>query len=238
MNKKEFEKKYVNKIIHGDCLEVMRDWPDKCVDLVLTDFPYGVEGGHGGQLKDYRKADYDGLWKDTPEYVKQKCVPTVLLSIKLANTVVFTPGTRCCNSYPQPSEVGCFFSPASSRIGLFGFQTCHPIFYYGYYKNRGKGALATGIVMNESVEKLGHPCPKPIKAWSWLLERCSKPNDLVLDPMCGSGTTCVAAKMLGRRFIGIDISEEYCELSRMRLQGLKTGISVTQQKQGFKGLLG
>lgn len=47
------------------------------------------------------------------------------------------------------------------------------------------------------------------------------PADLVLDPMCGSGTTCVAAKMLNRRFIGIDISPEYCEIARKRLEQLQ-----------------
>ena len=45
-------------------------------------------------------------------------------------------------------------------------------------------------------------------------------NDIVLDPMCGSGTTCVAAKKLNRNYIGIDISEEYCNIARNRINGL------------------
>lgn len=220
----------------ADCLDILPQMPDKCVDLVLTDFPYGVEGGHGGQLKDYRKADYAGKWEDTPGYIKTVCSPVAVESLRIANTVAFTPGTRCLCSYPQPDEVGCFFSPASSRIGLFGFQSCHPIFYYGHYKNRGKGALCTGISISEAAEKNGHPCPKPIKAWMWLLERCSEKNDIVCDPMLGSGTTAVAAQKLGRQWIGVEISEEYCEIAAKRIEAEGKGITVKELKAGQKTL--
>ena len=202
----------------GDCLEILPLIEAGSVDLVLTDPPYGLEGGCGGQLRDYRKADYRGSWEDTPEYIKTTCVPAIELCLQISQTVVLTPGTRCACSYPQPDEIGCFFSPASSRIGKFGFHSCHPIFYYGHYKNRGRGALPTGIAITESVEKNGHPCPKPIKAWKWLLERCSNPGDMVLDPFLGSGTSLVACQELGRRGIGIEISEEYCEIAKKRLR--------------------
>jgi site-specific DNA-methyltransferase (adenine-specific) len=210
---------YLNQVICGDCLEVMKGIPDKSVDLVLTDPPYGVEGGHGGKNKDYRKADYDNCFDDTPDYIKNVCVKSINECLRIAKTVVFTPGTRCFSFYPQPDDCGCFFQPASNRIGKFGFQSCQPIFYYGYYKNRGKGAIATGISVTERSEKKGHPCPKPIKAWSWLLERCSNFGDIILDPFFGSGTTGVAAKLLGRQFIGIEISEKYCEIARKRIDG-------------------
>ena len=49
----------------------------------------------------------------------------------------------------------------------------------------------------------------------------SNPGDIVLDPMCGSGTTCKMALKLGRRFIGIDIAEEYCEIARKRVEAEK-----------------
>jgi len=77
-----------------------------------------------------------------------------------------------------------------------------------------------------------HPTQKPLGVMKWILERYSKPNDLILDPFCGSGTTCVAAKMLGRNYIGIDISEEYCEIARQRVRTVETGVPVAEQKRG------
>ena len=187
-------------------------------DVVLTDPPYGVEGGHGGQLRDYQKANYTGEWEDTPEYIKTVCVPVIQKCLEHAKTVAMTPGTRCCCSYPQPDEVGCFYAPASSRIGKFGFQNCHPIFFYGYYKQRGKGALHTVYQMCEAAEDWGHPCPKPIKAWTWLADRVSWDGCTILDPFMGSGTTGVAALKLGRRFIGIEIEDKYFRIACERIK--------------------
>lgn len=64
----------------------------------------------------------------------------------------------------------------------------------------------------------GHPATFPEKLAEDHIATWSKPGDIVLDPMCGSGTTCLSALRLGRRYIGIDISEEYCELTRGRLE--------------------
>lgn len=201
----------------GDCLDVMSTMQDKSVDLVLTDPPYGVDGGHGGQLKDYRKADYTDAFDDTPEYIRKVCVKAIEMSLRIAKTVVFTPGSRCFTYYPQPDDMGVFYQPASSRIGRFGFQTAQPIFYYGYYKNAGKGSLHTSYVLTEASEKNGHPCPKPIKAWTWLLERCANPDTIILDPFAGSGTTAIACIRTNRKYILIEKEEKYCEIARKRI---------------------
>jgi site-specific DNA-methyltransferase (adenine-specific) len=69
----------------------------------------------------------------------------------------------------------------------------------------------------EQAQKNGHPCPKPIKTWTRLLERVSRPNELIVDPFMGSGTTLRAAKDTGRRAIGIEIEEKYCEIAANRM---------------------
>jgi len=202
-------------IYHGDCREILPHLPK--VDVVLTDPPYGIEGGRGGQLKDYRKADYT-MFVDDANYINTVCRPVIDECLKIAKTVVFTPGTRCSHSYPQPDEIGGFYTPAATRIGLFGWSNLHPIFFYGFYKNRGKGALHTVFTTCESAPKNGHPCPKPIKAWTWLLNRCSEVGDTILDPFMGSGTTLVAAKQLNRKAIGIEIEQKYCDIAIDRLR--------------------
>jgi len=77
-----------------------------------------------------------------------------------------------------------------------------------------------------SFEYMGHPTQKPIALIRWLILKYTNEKDLILDPFCGSGTTCVAAKMLGRRYVGIDISEKYCEISRQRLSKVRTGCKL------------
>ena len=72
----------------------------------------------------------------------------------------------------------------------------------------------------------------------WLVEKATKPTDIILDPFCGSGTTCVAAKMLGRNYIGIDISEEYCKIARERLEAVDTGVPVKEARAGQMALFG
>lgn len=202
-------------IYHGDAREVLPSLGRFA--LCLTDPPYGVEGGHGGQNRDYRKANYSSSFEDSPAYIRTVCVPIIETCLEICDTVALTPGTRCLSAYPQPDEVGGFYSPAASRIGKFGFQNLHPIFYYGKYKNAGKGALHTVHVLTEVTEKNGHPCPKPLGAWKWLLKRCTD-NGPVVDPFVGSGTTLRAAKDLELPAVGIELNEAYCEIAANRLR--------------------
>lgn len=71
----------------------------------------------------------------------------------------------------------------------------------------------------EDQEAKGHPAPFPCQLAEDHIVSWSNEGDIVLDPMCGSGTTCKVAKQLGRRYIGIDISAEYCQLAKARLNG-------------------
>lgn len=62
-----------------------------------------------------------------------------------------------------------------------------------------------------------HPCPRKLNHVAWLVRWWSEPEDVILDPFCGSGTTLAAAKNKGRRAIGIEIEERYCEVAARRL---------------------
>ena len=75
----------------------------------------------------------------------------------------------------------------------------------------------TGIHVNEDKEKFKHPATFPNKLAEDHILSWSNKGDLVLDPMCGSGTTCKMAKYNGRNFIGMDCSEEYCRIAKKRI---------------------
>lgn len=70
----------------------------------------------------------------------------------------------------------------------------------------------------ESAKKVGHPAPFPIELPKRCIQLYSFKEDIVLDPFCGSGTTCLAAKRLGRYYIGYEIRKEYCEIAECRLK--------------------
>lgn len=72
--------------------------------------------------------------------------------------------------------------------------------------------------------KRQHPATFPDKIPFDFIQVFTKENDVVLDPMCGSGSTCVAAKILNRNYVGIDISEEYCEISKNRIENFETSL--------------
>jgi len=97
----------------------------------------------------------------------------------------------------------------------------HPILYYGKdpFLQDGKGGRPNSLRDEQpNREVIDHPCPKPIKWMRWAVSRASREGETILDPFMGSGTTLRAAKDLGRKAIGIELSERYCEIAVRRLQ--------------------
>jgi len=78
--------------------------------------------------------------------------------------------------------------------------------------------LSVWEVPPESAKRVGHPAPFPVELASRVIKLYSYVRDVVLDPFAGSGTTCIAAKRLGRRYVGYEIVPEYCTLCEERLQ--------------------
>ena len=102
-------------------------------------------------------------------------------------------------------------------------KKAHHVFHYADMKEENGGKqmkdVWTGSLTKPSEKKFGkHPTQKPIYLLDRIIRASSNPLDVVLDPFCGSSTTGVAAKHLGRRYIGIDSSAEYIELSKRRLE--------------------
>lgn len=184
-------------------------------DLMLTDPPYGISKAVGGPNRN--KGDYAGDWEDSPGYIKSVVVPIIALGITQCTAVVATPGNTNFTHYPQPDSFGCFYQPAAVGLQTFGNADSQPIFYYGKNPTRAHFGKPLSFVLTEAPEKNGHPCVKPIRAWSKLLCSVSLEGQTVLDPFAGSGTTGRACKDLGRKCVLIEREECYCEIAARRM---------------------
>ena len=198
-----------NKIYCGDCLEVMRRIDDKSIDLVLTDFPYGVN------------YEYDG-YNDTQEnlkYLVDNAMPEIL---RISKRALITCGVTNIKLYPAPTWILCWYNTAGANRNFWGFSCWQPILAYGKdpYLQNGKGGRPDIIEHSEQSDKnLKHSCPKPLNFWKKLLLRGSVfEGDIVCDPFNGSGTTTEACKILNRKYIGIEINQKYCDIAEKRLQ--------------------
>ena len=187
-----------------------------CVDAVITDPPYGVNLGSGANSSSTKTAY--ASFDDTPENVSAVCVPIIRSCVERFGRVALTPGVKNMFAYPKPSHVGSFFYPSGAGCNSWGFSCWQPIFYYGKDPFGGKGSRPDSKESCESAEKNGHPCPKPIGQMKWLLNRASLPDETVLDPFMGSGTTGVAAVQMGRKFIGIEREPKYFDIACKRIE--------------------
>jgi site-specific DNA-methyltransferase (adenine-specific) len=202
----------------GDSRAILRTI--EYIDAVVADPPYGVKF-KGSVTKHTTDSQNSYLsFEDTPENIESVCVPIVMRCIDIANRVALTPGIKYAHLYPRPDGEGVFWYPSGANTGPWGFITHQPIFYYGKcpYLSAGKGSRPTGFSSTEAAEKNGHPCPKPIGQMMWLVNRVSLPDEVVLDPFMGSGTTGVACMNLGRKFIGIEIEPKYFDIACRRIE--------------------
>jgi len=205
---------FINKIICGDCLEVMKEMPDKCVDLVLTDPPYGINENpyrvaNRGKLA---KTRYYGEWDWDKERIEKKHFDEIFRISK--NQIIF--GGNYYLDYLHPTS--CFIvwdkdnfgnDFADCELAWTSFKSAVRIF-----KWRWSGMLQE-YMSNKEIRQ--HPTQKPLALFTWILKKYSKESDLILDPFLGSGTTAEACKLLHRNFIGIEINPEYCKIAEERL---------------------
>ena len=201
----------------GDCLEFMRTMPAGSVDAVVTDPPYGIDGGNGHLNKERGKGNYSGCFEDTPEYIRRVVVPVIQACIDICGCVIVTPGNKNFSAYPQPDSFGCFYQPAAVGLQVFGNLDAQPIFYYGKNASKKNMGVPCSYTLTEQPEKNGHPCVKPIKAWTRLIVNNTLPGQTVFDPFMGSGTTALACYNQERNFIGCEIDPGYFAIAQRRI---------------------
>ena len=222
MKKLTWPDSFINSVICANCLDVLPLIPDGAVDAVITDPPYGIAdsplqgqertGKRVGGVNNYHpKSDWDEFVN--PKWCEQSC--------RVSKYVLWFGFWRqrylieSYMPYPIITEIvwnkDCHTSPPcpvarkDERLWIFGKEF--------------KAARFDTSVWDEPIiptwERREHKNEKPLS----LMRRAIALTDadIILDPFCGSGTTLVAAKQLGRRYIGIEISPKYCKIAEQRL---------------------
>jgi DNA modification methylase len=208
----------------GDCRDILPELPK--VDLVLTDPPYGIDensdknNSRGGcaNPKNYGEYHWD---KKIDEYL------IALILLKGRNSIIW--GGNYYANWLKPSTCWLVWYKdngtndfADCELAWTSFSTA-----VRYFKYRWNGMIQENM---KDKEFRFHPTQKPVPLMNWVLSKYSEVTDLVLDPFMGSGTTLVAAKKLGRKAIGIEISEKYCEIAVNRLRQTVMDLEIPKEK--------
>lgn len=207
----------------ADCREILPLIPDKSIDLVLTDPPYGINVGNNESSKEKR----DGLlvkgkyasYDDTPENYRKIVIPAISKSLNITKRGMVFGFPPMIFELPHPDVMGGIYVPAGCGRNRWGWTSSMPILFYGNAPDLQKGAKPTVFngTFQTTCDSLGHPTPKPINWILWAMSLGSRSGEFILDPFLGSGTTAVCAKKLGRKCIGIEIEEKYCKIANQRL---------------------
>jgi len=222
--------RFLNQIICGDCLEVMRDIPDKSVDLVLTDPPYGINIASNGRVGGNKPfGNSQGKVINAVDYAPQtwdKFTPTKEYFQEMMriskNQIIFGGNYFVEHLHNSPCWIvwdkdnsGNF---ADCELAWTSFQTA-----VRKYKYRWNGMLQENM---KEKEQRFHPTQKPIGLFEWILDNYSERGMTILDPFLGSGTTAVAAHNTGRKFIGIEKEQRYVEIAKKRLEQAQQSLFV------------
>ena len=208
----------LGKLYHGDCLDIMPQLDP--VDLVITDIPYDEVNRDDNGLRNLNKKDADVLCFDLPIFLEQ-CV-------KITRGCFYT---FCGTEQVSRIRETLVDMGLSTRLGFWEKTNPSPMngqhiwlsgvecFVYGKKKNGVHNANCKNPVFKNVVARNQiHPTQKPFGVIQQIVLASSNPNQDVLDPCFGSGTLGVVCEKNNRRWIGIEISEKYCEIAAKRIE--------------------
>lgn len=240
---------FVNQVIKGDCLEVMKEIPEKSVDMILCDLPYGTTQNHWDSI-----IPMDQLWAHYERIIKDRGIialtgqglftANLMLSnprlFKYKITWVKSKPTNFLNAKKQPlrkHEDICIFyknQPEYNPQMTYGepynkgFRKDQLTGSYGDFKMvevKSNGErYPTDVVYFKTAESEGavyHPTQKPVELGRYLIRTFTKKGDIVLDNTCGSGSFLVSAVLEGRKFVGIEKNQEVFLFKKHKVDYIK-----------------
>ena len=238
-----FENKYLNKIITGDCLEILKKMPSKSIDLAITSPPYNLKNSTGNGMNVNTKS---GKWAGNAlqngyshyddcmphkEYSnwQYECLKQMFRLLKDDGAIFYNHKWRVQDGLIQDRQDIIRNLPVRQiiiwkRSGGINFNPGYflPTYEVIYMITKPNFKLAPkanrfGDVWEFTQEmKNSHPAPFPVALIDRIIS--STTSQIILDPFLGSGTTAISAIKNGRKYIGIEISPEYCEQAQKRIE--------------------
>lgn len=207
---------FINRIITGDCIEVMKELPSASIDLIVTDPPYLVNY-HSRDGRTYPNDDNSAWLK--PAFAEMYRV------LKQHRFCVCFYGWPKADVFMSAWRTAGF-RPIGHLVWVKDYYSTEKFLRYShecaYLLAKGEPprpriALRDVLDWQYTGNEL-HPTQKPVMALLPVIMAFSRMGDIVLDPFIGSGTTAVAAEALGRRYIGIELDPNYARIAEERLQ--------------------
>ena len=233
-------------IKQGDCLELMKEIPDKSIDLILCDLPYGITSCKWDSV-----IPFDKLWEQYDRIIKDNGA-TVLFgnepfssSLRMSHIKNYkydwiwkkTKASNHLNAKKQPMRIyenicvfykkQCLYKPQGLIYG--NFNNHRPSrdkkvignYVYGKesnsYVSNAKNYPNNVLELSNPNNNLFHPTQKPVELCEYLIKTYTNENDIVLDNCMGSGTTCVACINTNRHYIGFELEEKYFTIAKDRI---------------------
>lgn len=234
-----------NIIINDDCLNFMKSLPDKCIDLCLTDLPYGMTQNIWDKV-----IDFDNMWFELKRIMKP--ISTIALfgmqpftsKVIMSNIDMFkylwtwkkSQSTGFLNAWKMPmrstEDIAIFYN----KNKYFPILTNKPIenrrtisksgkksSCYGDYKNSDRKcppdkSLPNTIIEFNNAQGTIHPTEKPIDLISYFIETYTEENDIVIDLCAGSGVTAISCINMNRKYILVEKEKEYFDIINKRIE--------------------
>ena len=228
------------KLLHGDCLERMKEIPDKSIDMILCDLPYGTT-----QCKWDTIIPFEPLWQQYNRIIKDNGAIVLTASQPFTTTLINSNIKHFRYSWTWEKEQGVNFLMAKKQPLKVHEDVCvfskrqtvyNPQMSEGkpYISSKGDSGEVTGRVKKIQTKNKGtryprsiiqfkretglHPTQKPVALLEYLIKTYTLEGETVLDNCMGSGSTGVACINTGRNFIGIEKEEKYFEIAKSRIE--------------------
>ena len=199
-----------------DCMQGMKEFPDKYFDLAIVDPPYGI-GENGdtnhtrsklAKAKDYKAFSGNDLKPPDKEYFDEL--------FRVSKNQIIWGANHFISKIPYDSSCWIIWDKdngdndfADCELAWTSFDSAVRKFKY-----RWNGMLQENMKNKESRI---HPTPKPVALYEWLLNRYANPNDVILDTHVGSASSLIACHNTNHKFVGFELDEYYYKVSKQRL---------------------